>query len=351
MKKNNGIVGVAIGATLAVLVAAASALSALLLLQKPTITDYVFIVIFAVIGLIGGYLCHNLLHEVGHMLFAEKSGARVFEVAFCGFVFTKGEKPKLNLKSGVGGWTSFLPKTPEKSKKVLSASLLGGLVGSFLSLFSGYALFQVGRFFLLYYLIVIFGFYSAVTIYLIVLNFFSLKDGTDGQLLISKNNKPNKYFHLKVAELEYQSRLFNGESAKEIEKLTSTDLAFSTVFDVEKALQTGNVDAAREFVKNALNNVKCTNNGLIDLYLEDLFIAILSRDDENIETKADKVNCCILEPDSLLSYRVAIFYRRFTGENAWGDGLERTYFKKIEQCPLKGLSKQEKEIYELYKNK
>lgn len=348
MKKNNGIVGIVIGVVLGVLVAVASVVSALLILQKPKIIDCVLIAIFAVIGLIGGYLCHNLLHEVGHMLFAEKSGARVFEVAFCGFVFTKGEKTKLNLKSGVGGWTSFLPKMPEKSEKVLLSSLIGGLVGSFLSFFAAYLLFQVGRFFSLYSLVVIFGFDSAVTIYLIVLNFFSLKDGTDGQLLIFKNNKPNEYFRLKVAELEYQSYLFNGKSAKEIEKLTCVNLNYSTIFDVEKSLQTGDLHGAKGFIESILKTEKIDGNGLIDLLLEDLFIAIVTKDVDNIDIKANKVYNCLLEPDSLLSYRVAMFYRRYTDEIAWAEGLEKTYLRLLEKNPLSGYKKQEAEIHDLY---
>lgn len=349
MKKNNGTVGTIVGLVLGTFIACASILLIVFKFDNLKITDWFLIAIFAVIGLIGGYLCHNLLHETGHLIFAKLSGAKIFEVAFCGLVFTLNKKPKLNLKSGVGGWTSFLPIEPDKSKKVLSASLFGGLAGSLLSLVISYVLFQVGRRFLCYPLIVIFGFYNAVNFYLIVLNFFSLKSGTDGLLMINKNNKPNDYFLYKVAELEYQSYLFNGKSAKEIEKLTCVNLNCPTIFDVEKSLQTGDVNSAKGFVDSVLKTEKIDDNGLIDLLLEDLFVAIVTKDVDNINIKADKVYNCLLEPNSILSYRVAIFYRRYTGEIDWADGLEKTYLRLLEKNPLPGYKKQETEIYDLYR--
>lgn len=348
MKKNSGTVGAVVGIVLSVAIACSAIFLIVLKFDNLKIYDWFLIAFFAVIGLIGGYLCHNLLHETGHLIFAKLSGAKIFEVAFCGFVFTSGEKPKIDLKSGVGGWTSFIPSEPSKSEKVLTASLNGGLVGSLLSLFISYALFQVGRSILSYSLITVFGFYNAVNFYLIVLNFFSFKSGTDGLLMINTNGKTNDYFLYKVAELEYQSHMLNGKSAEEIEKLTAANYDAPTIFDVEKCLQCGNFVAAKAFIEKIISNGKIDDNGLIDLLLEDLFIATVHEQIDVIEDKAEKVYSYVLEPDSLLSYRAAIFYRRCTGETAWADGLEKTYFKLIEDCPLEGLKKQEKHIYELY---
>ncbi len=348
MKKNSGTVGTIVGIILSVIIACATILLIALKFENLKIYDWLLVAFFAVIGLIDGYLCHNLLHETGHLIFAKLKGAKIFEVAFCGFVFTSGKKPKINLKSGVGGWTSFVPSKPSQSEKVLNASLYGGLTGSFLSLLISYALFQVGRLILSPSLIVAFGFYNAVNFYLIVLNFFSLKSGTDGLLMINKNGKTNDYFLYKVAELEYQSHMLNGKAAEEIEKLTATNYDSPTIFDVEKSLQEGKFVAAKDYIEKIISDGKIDDNGLIDLLLEDLFIASVHETIDVIEKKAEKVYSYILEPDSLLSYRAAIFYRRCTGETAWADGLEKTYFKLIESCPLEGLKKQEKRIYDLY---
>lgn len=348
MKKDNGTVGVIVGIVLSAIIACLTVLTIVFKFDDLKIHDWLLIAFFAVIGLIGGYLCHNMLHETGHLIFAKLSGAKIFEVAFCGFVFTSGKKPKINLKSGVGGWTSFVPITPSKSEKVLTASLNGGLVGSFVSLFISYALFQVGRTISSYSLISVFGFSNAVNFYLIVLNFFSFKSGTDGLLMINLNGKTNDYFLYKVAELEYQSHMLNGKSSEEIEKLTATNYAAPTIFDVEKCLQCGNFVSAKAFIEEIISNGKIDDNGLIDLLLEDLFIASVHETMDVIEEKAQKVYSYVLEPDSLLSYRAAIFYRKCTGETAWAKGLEKTYFKLIESCPLEGLKKQEKHIYELY---
>lgn len=345
MRKNSGRVSTVIGLILSATIACLTVLLVVLKFDNLEIFDWILIVIFAVIGLIGGYLCHNLLHETGHLVFAKLSGGKIFEVAFCGLVFTAGKKPKINLKSGVGGWTSFLPKEPSKAGKVLTYSLRGGLTGSFLSLFISYLLFQLGRWVLSYPLIVVFGFYNAVNFYLIVLNFFSLKSGTDGLYMTNKNGKPCDYFWYKVAELAYQSQLFNGYTAKEI---TCGSLDVVTIFNVEKSLQTGDLIGAKEFVDIVINEEKTDDNGLIDLFLEDLFISIVNKRDKEIEEKAQKVYSYLLEPETLLEYRIAVFYRLYNGETEWADGLKRTYFKLLDSCPLPGLAKQEKEIYELY---
>ncbi len=338
-----------IGIIAFILIAAASIITSIITMQKTDNPQYALLVIYCVIGLIGGYLCHNLLHEIGHLLFVKFAGASVFEVAFCGFVFSHGQKTKINLKSGVGGWTSFVSKRPEKASKTLTLALYGGLAGSLLSLFIAYGLFEVGRFLNIYPLVAVFGMYAAVNLYLVILNFFSERDGTDGLYLLTKNGKKSEYFYYKVAELEYQSNLYLGKSAKEIEGLYSVSLNYPTILDVEKSLQAGNTEACKIVLSEIFEKAKVCDSGLIDLYLEDLFVSIIEDDKQNVDKKAEKIYSYILEPDTLTSYRVAAFYRRFAGENAWAEGLEKTYLKKIEQTPLNGLKKQEKDIYEKYR--
>lgn len=353
MKKNKTaeIVMSIIGIVTFILLAAASIITSIAAMRKTDKPQYALLVIYCVIGLIGGYLCHNILHEIGHLIFVKLVGAKVFEVAFCGFVFSNEQKPKINLKSGVGGWTSFVSEKPERASKTLAVALYGGLTGSLLSLLIAYGLFEVGRFLNIYPLVAVFGMYAAVNLYLVILNFFSGRDGTDGIYLLTKNGKPNEYFYYKAVELEYQSNLYLGKSAKEIDKLYSVNLNYPTILDVEKSLQTGDTEACKTAIFDIFKKTKVCDSGLIDLYLEDLFISIIDDDKQNVDIKAEKIYSYILEPDTLPSYRVAVFYRRFTGENAWADGLEKTYLKKIEQTPLKGLQKQEKDIYERYRQR
>lgn len=351
MRKNR--IATTLAIVIGVIVSLAIALGAVIVsvgvLQNSNDSRYYLIAVFGVIGLIGGYLCHNLLHEVGHFLFAKRYETEVFEVAFCGLVFSKNEKVKVNLKSGVGGWTSFLPVNPKDAKKVLKASLWGGLIGSLISLLIAYALFQVGRFFNVYELVTVFGFDLAINFYLITLNFLSYNNGTDGKLMTNMNCKDNDYFNVKACEMEYQSHMMGGKSAKEIVSLTLGDINVPTVFDVEKALQSGDLKCAKLFIDKIVSQAKTDDNGLIDAYLEDLFISIVSKNDDLINSNYEKICSYILEPTTLLSYRVAIYYRRYTEEYAWAEGLEKTYLRLLEKNPLPGYKKQETEIYDLYR--
>lgn len=351
MKKNRIVaaLSIVIGVIISLAISVGAVIASVYMLNDSGGSSYFLIAIFAVIGLIGGYLCHNLLHEVGHLLFAKRYETEVFEVAFCGLVFSKNEKVKVNLKSGVGGWTSFLPKNPKDAKKVLKASLWGGLIGSLTSLLIAYALFQVGRFLNVYQLITVFGFYLAINFYLITLNFFSFKNGTDGKLMINMNCKDNDYFNVKACEMEYQSYMMGGKSAKEIESLTFDGVNLATIFDVEKALQLDDTANAKHFIDKVVSEVKTDDNGLIDAYLEDLFISIVNKNDDLIDSNYEKICAYILEPTTPLSYRVAIYYRRYLKEDAWAEGLERTYLRLLEKNPLPGYKKQETEIYDHYR--
>lgn len=314
-----------------------------------TVTDkrYYMIAVFAVIGLIGGYLLHNALHEGGHALFAKLCGAKVFEVAFCGFVFTKNKGVKLNFKSGVAGWTDFVPLKPENSEEVLNKSLLGGLIGSFVSLFVAMILYVSGILVRSYPLVSAFGFYGAVNVYMITVNFFSSAPKTDGKLMFSSDDE----YKDAVSLLEYQSYLLNGVSAKNIPQFDSSNLnkrKTTTLYDVQKALQKGKINEASDLSDWLLSRYKKADNGLIAVYLEKLFVSVLSDDKENVEKYYPLCRNEIEYPSSSSSLRVACYYRKYNGENDWANSLRKTFYHSLDDCPLNGLAETEKEIFENY---
>lgn len=346
MKKTKTIV--IAGLILSLAVASVTVITALSIC-KATEKHWAFIPIFAVIGLIGGYLLHNVLHETGHCVSAKKCGAVVFEVAFCGFVFKKGAKPKFNFRSGVAGWTSFIPKNPEKSDYALKKSLSGGLTGSFFSLFIAMILYSVGIFLKNYAVVSAFGFYGAINVYLIVLNFFSSAPQTDGRLMNAVD--PQEYAET-VSLLEYESYLLNGISAKNIPELIFDRVEgdkISTVFDVHKSLQEGDPLRAERYVDEIISRHRSVDNGLIAIYSEKLFIEIVNRNKDEVDKYFKLIENEISEPTSLSFIRTACFYRKFNGEDDWSISLEKRFFSELEKCPLKGLKRQEKEIFELYK--
>ena len=309
--------------------------------------QYYKIAIFVFIGLIGGYFMHNILHEAGHALFAERAGATIFEVAFCGFVFARDKKVGMNLRSGVAGWTEFVPNEPKKASEVLRKSLVGGMIGSFLSLFIAVIVYCLGIFTKNYFLASAFGAHGAVNVYMIMLNFFSSARGTDGRLMASA---PEEYA-LAASFLEYQSYLYNGVSAKNIERLDFDNPCgkkITTLFDVQKALQTGDAKTAEVYLDVALSEHKTTDNGLIALYLEKLFVSILFNDKENTEKYFLLSKKEIEYPSTVTSLRVACYYRKYDGEEKWADSLKTTFYRSLNNCALKGQAETEREIFENY---
>lgn len=309
---------------------------------------YYMIAIYVVIGLIGGYFIHNALHETGHALGAKSYGAIVFGISVSGLVFEKGKKPRIDLKSGVAGWTAFVPKSPKSSLRVLGNSLIGGFFGSFISLVLGVAFYVTGLLTGNYPLIAVFGIYTAVNVYMISLNFFSDKSGTDGAMFSKNKSDLSKEFGDRLLLLEYQSHMLNGKSAKDIDYLINKRLIkenFYTVFDVQKCLQTGDIIGAEAFIHSALYGREKEDNGRIDLLLEDLFVNILKDNQKRVQALAERLEGCLLEPNSPQAMRTAIFYRRYTKDDLWADSLEKTYFKTLNEHPLTGLAQTEREIY------
>ncbi len=314
---------------------------------KNSDSRYYLLAIYAVIGLIGGYLVHNHLHEAGHAVGAKAFGATVFGMNVSGVIIEKGKKPRLDLKSGVAGWTSFVPKSPESSLRVLGNSLIGGFFGSFISLLIGVALYVAGLLTGIYPLIAVFGIYVSVNVYMISLNFFSDKAETDGVMFLNTSDLSPE-FRDKLLMLEYQSHLLNGKSAKDIDFLINKRLIKGnvyTLFDVQKCLQTGDIIGAEAFIHSALYECENADNGHIDLLLEDLFVNILKDNKKNVQALTEKLDLYISEPNSPLSLRVAVFYRRYTKDDEWADSLEKTYFKTLDSYPLTGLAQTEREIY------
>ena len=321
--------------------------------QKVPHPEYL-VLIFMVVGFLAGYFVHNLLHEMGHMLFAKMSGAKIYGVSFLGMVINGKESKKrfyFDIKSGVAGWTSFIPKKPNGAPKSLVLSLLGGLLGSLISIVGVF----VGLYFARQYqnsiLVYILTTALCSNFYLILLNFFTHMPGTDGNLLAVKHGVHSNEFYDSLVKLEYQSHFLNEVSLKEVQNLMCKDILpqnFFTVYDVQKSLQMGNLVGAEKLCDDAINGRKSTDNGLIDLLIEDLFIAIVQENDQKIQILYKKLEGSLLEQDSLSSLRTAIFYRMYNGERDWALRLKKTYEKTLDECPLKGLQKTEREIFQNY---
>lgn len=342
-------------AVLSLLILIASVLSGYSFAVKSGYFVWVITILLCVIGVIGGYFVHNVFHEVGHMLFAKKSGGIIFEIAFCGFVFKKADKLKVkfNPKSTVAGWTTFIPSSPEKSLNVLVSSLLGGMTGSVLCFFIGLILFVLGFCLQNYYLVTIFGGYVSVTLYMIGLNFLSLKKGTDGSLMQKVDKKLSTEFLTALFTLEIQSNLLAGKTLNQIDGLYCKPLMkkIITCYDVKRCLQRGEVNQAKELLSAIKNDENFDDNGHIDLLLEELFINLLLNDPV-CKIQGDNLEGFLSQDtDNPTVLRVAVYYRRFQQEYEWANALEKSFYRAVRDCPIKGLAKTEVEIYEKYLNK
>lgn len=350
MKKRERL-SLAIGIFLSVAISIISVANSVYLCKESN-QQYYYVPIMFVLGLLGGYVLHNLFHELGHIIGAKIAGATIYEFNFCNLTFAKGQKPKF-AKSNEAGFVSFIPNAPEKSITSLSYSLIGGFLGSFIALIVGIIFYGVGSFNGNYYLISAFGGFIAVAVYLIVLNFFTKRPNSDGRLIATDQKELNQEFYQTLLNLEYQSHMQKGLSADKIEFLVNKRISKSIVFclfDVQKSLMLGDVAGAEQFVKTQLSLTKTGDNGPIDLLLEELFIDLIKGNQKNVAEHYKCVAGLIDEPMTLQEMRVSIYYKRFIGETDWANALEGTYFKMLDKCPIKGLAKTEEEIYKLYLN-
>lgn len=304
-------------------------------------------------GLIAGYLVHNVLHELGHALFARLSGARVFEIAFWGLRLSKG-KIRFEKSSAYAGWTSFVPLSPQNTVKATSFSLIGGFVGSLAVLIIIFVGFFVTDVYLDYYVALIWVGALISTIYMIAVNFLSSAPGTDGRMLgVGGRTMPNDYLS-KLVTLEYQSHLLNGRSLNDVESLTfdcGIENRNVTHEDVLLCLERCETERAKELIERALKQEELADNEHIALLLEWFFICCIENNTENVKGLLPQIEGLLLMPTSEpLILRCAVFYRRLNGETAWAEALEKTYFKACENYPLPGLGKTERMIFFKYSN-
>ena len=304
-------------------------------------------------GLLGGYLAHNMLHELGHALFARIGGAKVFEVAFWGLRFSKG-RVRIEKSSAYAGWTSFIPLKPEYTMKAISTSLIGGFVGSLVVLIIIFVAFFLTDVYLDYYTSLVWVSALISTVYMIAVNFLSPAPETDGHMLgVGQKAMPRDYLS-KLVTLEYQSHLLNSRSLNQVESL-HFDCGINdrnvTHADVLLCLERGDTERAKVLIETAVNKQELADNEHIALLLEWFFICCAENNQENINKLLPEVESLLLMPTSEPAVlRCAAFYRRQNGETAWADALEKTYFKACECHPLSGLGKTERIIYFKYAN-
>ncbi len=311
--------------------------------------EYLFPILFSIIGLIGGYLVHNAVHELGHAIFAKKAKAKVFEVACCGFVFSK-KKVKFKPSSAYAGWTKFVPQKPEDALNVLLTSLYGGFLGSLICLFIGILLMVfMGRSWLTLSLVC-----SAqmVFIYMTVINFSTGADGTDGKLFASSKDESDNYFVSKIYLLEAQSKMYAGLRAKELGEFYFQSLfeeKSATYIDLLIALENGDKTLAKDLIDQMENNGEMDDNELIATLSEKLFLACVEKEETKAYNIYEQICAIVDEPDGDLTLmRASYAYKTLTGEVDWAKALRVTFAKACAAHDLSGFGKTQLEILNLY---
>lgn len=315
--------------------------------------DCFLLVVAGLGGAVVGYLIHNALHELGHVIGAKAVGCKVFEVAFAGFVFGKGKKISFMRESGIAGWVAFVPYAPENALKALISSLrwsklfsvLAGLIGVGLSAAATAAKNYYAESFCLIFVFAVF--------YLIMINLMPTGDGeNDGDIAYDDDgNLVASLLFTKAAELEYQSCLYLGKTAKDIPALECSHYSgkdWHTIFDVQKCLQLGNITGAKDALKCVFDEQKTLNNRPIALYLEELFINIVTNNADALKNIRPEVKRLIDSPDDPFTYRVAIYYRRYNGESDWAEALIGTFKKICKDYVLPGMAATQLEIFDRY---
>lgn len=292
------------------------------------------------VGAFIGYFLHNALHELLHALFASFSGSQVAAISFWGFKISK-EKPKISSERSSlhAGWTVFYVKNPINAEKSLTIALVGGLVGSVLTivLFAVLAVVIKNG-----CLLALFIAASFSAFYMLLINFLPFTEANDGALLF-KADKPS-YVKTLVA-FETESRLFNGEPLEKAFPLTAEKTYGkrpTTYYDCLYMLSKGDLPTARLIADKLLKNTELSDNEVIALLTERFFIACVEKDEEKVEALLPEV-----EPffdENLASCRAHAAYRLFKGEKEWATLVSSSYKTLSENCPLKGLAASDKKV-------
>ena len=297
-------------------------------------------------GLAVWYLIHNVLHEVMHALFAVLAGGKILEFAAAGvYVYTEGDKKKVkfNFTSSYAGWVSFVPKDPEKTSAILLTSLLGGLVGTVLTFGVIVLLFALTQSYYTYYLVLM-GAFSVL--YMFIVNYACGFVGTDGPMLFMTESG-KEHFYRAAEILQTESYLFNGYPLSEIiPSDEDEDERFYCTYDVERALENGDLSEAKDIIEKIEADEKTGDNELIGAFIEKFFIACIEKNDKFVTDRNQKF--LSLDDGSSVFLRAHIAYRRYTGEKDWAKLIEKNYFALLDRLPLKGFAKTEKAIYERY---
>ena len=294
------------------------------------------------------YFVHNIVHELFHAVFCAAFFGKVTAIAFCGFEFsfvTGRKKIKFSPRSAYAGYTEFVCKKPEKTLTTLTASLIGGLVGTLAVLALIVVLYFANETFFTTY----FVFMGIVPVfYMFLLNFACDFGGSDGRLLFSGKEGVERIAET-MARLEKESYLYQGKTLKEAYPVnTVRDFKKperSDAYEYYLYLQTGNIEAAKAVLEEILNDDENIDNGVIDGYSERLFIACIQKDEAVFSTYPKDIASKLPddEPDGL---RVHCAYRRYVGDDEWAELLKNSYFKACDKMFVKGLAETYREIGE-----
>ena len=295
------------------------------------------------VGSFIGYFSHNIIHELFHALFAFLSGSFVTEVSFCGLKISKF-KPKISFEysSLHAGWTVFYAKNPLKVEKSLKFSLIGGLVGSLLTI----ALFVFLVIFIKSgYTFELFIGAASSSLYMLLINFLPFSNN-DGSLLF----KTSKESYIKtLATLEVESKLFIGETLEKSFPLSIKQLyghCPATYYDCLYMLVQGDLSTAKLIVDKIIRDEKTSDSEMISALMESFFIACIEADKTKIDNLLTDVEQ-FFDKD-LSSTRAHIAYRLFTGENEWARLIASSYSVLSQNCRLKGLALTDKKVFDKF---
>ena len=291
------------------------------------------------------YVVHNIVHELFHALAAKIFYGKIISIAVCGleFCFVKGRKKVVKRPiSAYAGATEFVSTKPEKAYLTLYASLLGGLVGTGLTMIVIALLHRLTSGFFSHYFIMM-GFFPVA--YMFLVNFVLGGADSDGHMLFL-GKKGYKTFVKAAMRLEEDSYLYMGNDLLSSAPVKMTELfgeeKTPDEYDYLRALQIGDIALAKEIANELINEAKNGDNGvidgLIDPVCEKFFIDLLCGEQKSDEETSDAKET-VLFYDDINSLRIHCVYRYATGETDWADKLKESYFKLCETIWVEGLKK------------
>ena len=176
---------------------------------------------------------------------------KIISIAVCGaeICFVKGRKKiSYRPRSAFAGATEFVCKRPEKAYVTLYASLIGGLVGTALTIVLIALIHRITSGFFSHYFVLM-GFFPVL--YMFLVNFFFGGPDSDGFMLFLGKNDYGAFTRAAM-RLETDSYLFFGKPLSEARPVHMAaifkEIEKPDVYDYLRALEVGNTAAAKRIV-------------------------------------------------------------------------------------------------------